>query len=168
MKNVIHRYWCTCKCKNPARQQRVKSSRDESYTEICICEADTELINKPENGVRRAAGLQRDGVAHLVADVDIHFISHTQGQIYSPLPVGLRAHDHAVLVLGQQAELSTPLGDLTAGSEKQPEVRMKETEMGWNFPPQNSPSDWHFLCSFQRVHEHTAAVTGAIPWYYLS
>lgn len=107
----------------------MKRSRDESYTEICSCDTDTELINKPENGVRRAAALQRDGVAHLVADVDVHFISHTQGQIYSPLPVGLRAGDHAVLVVGQQAELSTPLGDLTAGLEKQPKVRIKETEM---------------------------------------
>lgn len=151
MKKVIHRYWCMSKYKNPARQQRVKSSGDERYTEICICEADTELINIPENGVRGAAGLQRDGVAHLVADVDIHFISHTQGQVYSPLPVGLRAHDHAVLVLGQQAELSTPLGDLTAGSEKQPEVRMKETAMGWNFPP----NILHLTDTFSAVSSET-------------
>lgn len=77
-----------------------------------------QLVNKPENGVGGATGLQRDGVAHLVADVDVHFIGHAQGQTYSLLPVGLRAHDHAVLVLGRQAELGTPLGDLKAGSEK--------------------------------------------------
>lgn len=78
---------------------------------------DSEFINKPENGVGGATGLQWDGVAHLVADVDVHFIGHAQGQTYSLLPIGLRAHDHAVPVLGRQAELGTPLGDLRAGPE---------------------------------------------------
>ena len=70
------------------------------------------LLNRPQNSVGRAAGLQRDGVAHFMAYVDVHFICHAQGQIYSLLSVGLRAHNHAVLVLGGQTELCTPLRDL--------------------------------------------------------
>lgn len=72
----------------------------------------TELVNKPQNSVGGAAGLQRDGVTHFVSYVDVHFISHAQGQIYGLLSVGLCAHNHAVLVLRRQTELCTPLRDL--------------------------------------------------------
>lgn len=44
-----------------------------------------------------------------MAYVDIHFISGAQGQIDSLLLVGLRAHNHTVLVLGRETELRTPL-----------------------------------------------------------
>ena len=69
-------------------------------------------VDKPENGVGGAAVLERDGVTHFVAYVDVHFVSHAQGQVHGLLPAGLRAHDHAMLVLGRQAELRAPLRDL--------------------------------------------------------
>lgn len=69
-------------------------------------------MDKPQNSVGGATGLQGDGVPHFVAYVDVHFVSHAQGQIHSLLPAGLRAHNHPVLVLGGQAELGTPLRDL--------------------------------------------------------
>lgn len=50
-----------------------------------------------------------------MTNVDIHLISYTQGQIHCMLPVVLGAHHHAILVLDRQAELCTPLGDLTDG-----------------------------------------------------
>lgn len=69
-------------------------------------------VDKPEHGVGGAAALQGDGVAHLVAYVDVHFVGHAQGQVDSLLSAGLGAHHHAVLVLGRQAELGTPLRNL--------------------------------------------------------
>lgn len=50
-----------------------------------------------------------------MADVHVHFIGHTQGEIHSALPVDLSAHHHAVPVLHRQAELCTPLWDLQGG-----------------------------------------------------
>lgn len=47
-----------------------------------------------------------------MAYVDVHFISDTQGQIYSLLFAGLSAHNHTMLILGRQTELCTPLRDL--------------------------------------------------------
>ncbi|MEQ2191820.1 hypothetical protein XENOCAPTIV_002929 [Xenoophorus captivus] len=47
-----------------------------------------------------------------MADVHVHFIGHTQGEIHSLLLVGLCAHNHAVLKLSGQAELCTPLRNL--------------------------------------------------------
>lgn len=66
----------------------------------------------PEDCVAGAAGFQRDAVTHFVADVDVHLISHSQGEIYGLLCVDLRAHHHAMLELVRQAELSTPLRNL--------------------------------------------------------
>lgn len=79
MKNVILLYWCMSKLQNLAGQQTGNRSKEEKYTEIYSCEGDAEFMDRPENGVRGAASLQRDGIAHLVADVDVHFISHAQG-----------------------------------------------------------------------------------------
>lgn len=72
----------------------------------------------PEHSVTGAAGLQRDAVAHLMADIDIHLVSHTQGQFHSLLPMDLSTHHHAMLELSRQAELRTPLGDLQVRDTK--------------------------------------------------
>ena len=69
----------------------------------------------PQHGVVGAAALQRDAVAHLVADVDVHLVGHAQGQLHRPLGAGLRAHRRAVAEPGRQTELRTPLGDLGEG-----------------------------------------------------
>lgn len=68
-----------------------------------------------------------------------------------------------MLVPGQQAELSTPLRDLTAGPEKQPKVRRKQTDTRWHFPPktlQQTDTSLQFPASEskkQRLRKHTAA-----------
>lgn len=70
------------------------------------------VSHRPENSVARAARLQRDAVSDLVADVYVHFVGNTEGQIYSLLSLDLTAHHHPVLVLRRQTELCTPLRDL--------------------------------------------------------
>lgn len=73
--------------------------------------------HRPENGVVRAARLQRDAVSDLVTDVYVHLVGDTEGQIYSLPSLDLTAHHHAVLVLRRQTELGTPLRDLQKTEE---------------------------------------------------
>lgn len=91
---------------------------------VCVCGWRPGIrSHQPEDGVWGAAGLQWDGVAHLVADVHVHFVSHTQSQVHRLLPAGLRAHHHPVAILGWEAELCTPLGNLET-KKKQRLVRI--------------------------------------------
>lgn len=76
---------------------------------LCITEHD---IYAPQYSVRGAAGLKRDAVSDLIADVDVHLIGHTEGQLHRALLVNLSAHYHAILILRRQAKLCTPLRDL--------------------------------------------------------
>lgn len=69
----------------------------------------------PKHSVGGAAVLERDDVSYFMANVHIHFIGHTQGEIHCALPADLSAHHHAVPVLHRQAELCTPLWDLQQG-----------------------------------------------------
>lgn len=66
----------------------------------------------PEDSFTCATRFQRDAVPHFMADVDVHLIGHSQGEVYCLLRVNLGTDHHTVLVMGRQAELSTPLGDL--------------------------------------------------------
>lgn len=66
----------------------------------------------PEHSVGGAAGLEGDAVAHLMTDVHVHLVGHSQGQLHRALSVDLSADYHAVLVLHRQAELCAPLWDL--------------------------------------------------------
>lgn len=53
----------------------------------------------PENSVSRAAVLQWNAVAHLMANIDIHLISNMKGQIDSLLSLDLTTHHNTMLVL---------------------------------------------------------------------
>lgn len=66
----------------------------------------------PQHSVGRGAVLERDDVSYFMANVHIHFIGHTQGEIYYALPVEMSAHHRPVPVLHRQTELCTPLWDL--------------------------------------------------------
>lgn len=68
----------------------------------------------PQDRLAGAAVLKRDHVADLVANVDIHFVRHAQGELDSGLLVRLRAHHAPVLVADGEAVLGTPLRHLRA------------------------------------------------------
>ncbi len=70
------------------------------------------VSHRPENSIVGAARLQRDAVSKLVADVYVHLVCNTEGQIDCQLFLDLTAHHHTVLVLRRQTELGTPLRDL--------------------------------------------------------
>lgn len=69
----------------------------------------------PKHSVSGGAVLERDDVSYFMANVHIHFIGHTQGEIHRALPVDLSAHHRTVPVLHRQTELCTPLWDLQEG-----------------------------------------------------
>lgn len=70
------------------------------------------VSHRPENSIVGAARLQRDAVSNLVADVYVHLVCNTEGQINSLPSLDLTAHHHTVLVLRRQTQLCTPLRDL--------------------------------------------------------
>lgn len=74
----------------------------------------------PQDRLAGAAVLKRDHVADLMANVDIHFIRHAQGELDGGLLVRLRAHHAPMLVVDGEAVLGTPLRHLR---ESQPSAR---------------------------------------------
>lgn len=66
----------------------------------------------PEEGVRRAALVMGDPVAHLQAQAQVHLVGHAQGQADGGQRVGLGAADQALGELGGQGELQAPLWNL--------------------------------------------------------
>lgn len=56
-------------------------------------------FSRPEDCVLSAACFQRDAVPDFMANVDIHLISHSQGEIYSLLRMNLGTNHHPMLEL---------------------------------------------------------------------
>lgn len=69
---------------------RGKNRIEEHYTE-------SSCVSVPEDCVTGATRFQGDAVPDFVANVDIHLVSHSQGEIDRLLGVNLGANHHAML-----------------------------------------------------------------------
>lgn len=69
---------------------RGKNRIEEHYTE-------SSCVSVPEDCVTGATRFQGDAVPDFVANVDIHLVSHSQGEIDHLLGVNLGANHHAML-----------------------------------------------------------------------
>lgn len=86
----------------------------------------------PQDRFTGATRLQREAVADLVANVDVHLVGDPEGQVHCLLSEGLAAHHHAMLEVEGQAVLGAPLGDLYKGGHEEGQqvlglVRPQET-----------------------------------------
>lgn len=76
------------------------------------------MTNSPEEGVRCAAIIMGDAVAHLQAQAQVHLISHTQGQADRCHRIWLRTTHQALGELVGERVLHTPLWNLQENSSR--------------------------------------------------
>lgn len=82
--------------------------RDMIFTTV----AQEDASGSPEEGVRRAALVMGDPVAHLQAQAQVHLVGHAQSQADGCQRVGLGGADQALGELGGERKLHTPLWNL--------------------------------------------------------
>lgn len=76
------------------------------------------MTSSPEEGVRCAAVVMGDAVAHLQAQAQVHLIGHTQGQADRCQGIWLGTADQALGELVGERVLHTPLWNLQEDSSR--------------------------------------------------
>lgn len=83
--------------------------------------------DQPQDRFTGAAVLKGNHVADFMADVNIHFVRHSEGELDRGLLMDLCAHHAPVLVVDGKAVLGTPLRNLERGQRRQDQPRWENT-----------------------------------------